>query len=309
MFGFGPSEAKHDDSRGWRANPFKGGPVILTERSADVGDKAIKGPRIYARAGLGQRTAPFMRWHPAISHSLTTLSSLSLLCALVTGCSWLHHGESRDATPSQPLVVVVAPVLNLSGSRHVDTLKVTDLVASELQTFENVAVIPVNLTLAALERRGLRYVETSTDACDLAAEFGADATIVTAITEYDPYNPPVVGLVMQWYASPLAGGATGFNPVSASRQAAGHAENGYDVARSGPLLQVQQVFNAAHDQVLDEVREYAAKRDGHQSPYGWRRYVRAQELYVRYSCWSLIRTMLSEREQGTTTAVRGKVSS
>ena len=59
---------------------------------------------------------------------------------------------------------------------------------------------------------GKTAVETPQDALDLAGELGADATLVAAITEYQPYDPPIVGVVMQWYArGPRSGVWEGFD--------------------------------------------------------------------------------------------------
>jgi hypothetical protein len=180
-------------------------------------------------------------------------------------------------------VLVVAPVLNLSGSQDFDALKITDLVASEFQSFPNVAVIPVNLALAELERRGKTAVESPEDAVDLARVLGAEATIVTGVTEYDPYMPPVIGWVMQWYS---VSGKDG-------ESAAGGRIELSDQRWTAPRYQVQRVFNAADDDVLEQVRAYADAREGHDSPYGWRKYLRSQELYVRFSCSTTIRTILA----------------
>jgi len=213
----------------------------------------------------------------------------ALLPVCLVGCSQ----RNRVPTPAPPpRVLAVAPVLNLSGSEDFDPLKLTDLIASEFLAFDNVAVVPVNLTLAELERQGKAAVETPEDALALAEALGADVTVVTAVTEYNPYFPPVVGLVMQWYAAPRASAATGWDPVAASRLA---ADAGYELSDSNgpaPRRQLQRVFNAAHDNVLKEVREYAGRRDGDKGPYGWRKYLRSQELYVRYCGWAMIRTML-----------------
>ncbi len=182
--------------------------------------------------------------------------------------------------PRPPLVLVVAPVLNLSNSSDVDTLKITDLIASECLSFANVSVVPVNQVLAELVRQGRTSVEAPGEAVELARVFGADATVVVGITEYRPYDPPVVGLVLQYYAAtgPRADDApTDSPPLSGVR----------------PRWQLQRVFNAADERVLKELKDFADKRDGDQSPYSWRKYVKAQELYVRYCGWALIRTMLA----------------
>jgi hypothetical protein len=208
--------------------------------------------------------------------------SLLAATALAAGQGCIRHERFTPPPISSPRVLVIAPVLNLSGSQDFDPLKITDLVASEFQSFPNVAVIPVNLTLAELERRGKTAVESPEDAIDLARVLGADATIVTGVTEYDPYTPPVIGWVMQWYS---ASGRSG--------DAGGHAGSNLSDVSPAPRYQVQRVFNAADNQVLEQVRAYAEAREGHDSPYGWRKYIRSQELYVRYSCSATIRSILA----------------
>lgn len=201
-------------------------------------------------------------------------TGLAGLCC--SACAQQHH-RTTD-TPCPPRIIVVAPVLNLSGSQDFDALKITDLVASEFVSTPGIAVVPVNLTLAELERRGKFVVETAQEAADLARVFNADATVVTAITEYNPYSPPVIGLIMQWYAA---------SPTTPARA----PDRLSDDRTAGPRWQVQRVFNAADEELLERIRSFARERDGDQSPYSWRKYVRSQELYVRFCTHSLILTM------------------
>jgi hypothetical protein len=214
-----------------------------------------------------------------IGIAFRTLLGPALAASLLVACAGCASSHKKVAAgPPRPArVIVVAPVLNLSGSQDFDALKITDLVASELVSTPGLAVVPVNLALAELERRGKYAVETAQDAVDLARAFNADATVVIAVTEYNPYSPPVVGLIMQWYpaGSAAAEGSAGLS----------------DRPPTGPRWQVQRVFNAADDELLEELRHFARERDGDKSPYSWRKYVRSQELYVRFCTHSLILTM------------------
>jgi hypothetical protein len=215
----------------------------------------------------------------AVGTAFRKLLQLALVAGLLfafSGCADSHK-KMAAAPPRPSRVIVVAPVLNLSGSQDFDALKITDLVASELVSTPGLAVVPVNLALAELQRQGKYAVETAQDAVDLARAFNADATVVTAVTEYNPYSPPVVGLIMQWY------------PAN-SAVAEGSARLS-DAPPGGPRWQVQRVFNAADEDLLEEVRHFARERDGDKSPYSWRKYVRSQELYVRFCTHSLILTM------------------
>lgn len=215
-----------------------------------------------------------------------TVLVLATVTAL-TGCA--QRNPTSPSPHPTPRVLALAPVLNLSGSQDFDPLKMTDLIASEFLSFQDVAIVPVNLTLAELERRGKRTVETPEDAIALASSLGADATVVVAVTEYNPYYPPVIGLIMQWYsATPDDRPATAATNLSQVGQTEPLALS--DDRKIIPCRQVQRVFNAADEKTLSEVRAYAAKRDGQNSPYSWRKYIQSQELYVRYCTWELILT-------------------
>lgn len=215
------------------------------------------------------------------------MSALAAMGAALNlaGCA---AGARHNSDPPQhafvpPQVLVVAPVINLSNTAELDTAKLTDTLAAEFLAFRGVTVVPPNLTAAALSRRGKGRVDSPGEAQALAREFHADATIVTAVTHYDPYHPPRIGLVMQWYAAPrasevLPAGGAGAETAQAS-------------AGVAPLLQVQRVFNAADEGLYDDVKDYADDRDEEEGPYDWKRYLRSQELFMRYCCWAAIRTM------------------
>lgn len=219
-----------------------------------------------------------------------------------TGCTaGKRQTDAHRGSVDEPVIIVVAPVINLSAMSDLDPVVLTDWVAAEWLDFPNVGVVPVNMTLAALQRQGKYRVETPADAVALAEELGADATVVTAITEYDPYDPPRVGLVMQWYGVDSAPVGGGLDPVLASRDATG-LEVMPAAADERTTIQVQRGFNAAHQGVLRELREYARDRDGEPSALGWKKYVHSQELFVRYCAWSVIRTMLTVRHESRTVA-------
>lgn len=211
---------------------------------------------------------------------------------LLTGCAHRNQKavEADRTSWAAPTVIVVAPVINLSDSPDWDPIKVTDIVAQEFSARPNTAVVPVNLTLASLARRGKSGVQSAADAQALAREFGADATVVTAVTAWQPYDPPIVGLVMQWYsaypARPEEGsGAAGIKTASADDPPAPVAEG------SLPRFQVQRVFNAADHETRVEIKRFAARRDGLEGPYGWQVVCKSQEQFMRYCSWASIRSI------------------
>lgn len=227
-------------------------------------------------AGSARRSHQAMIQNPALPWGVA-------LITLLAGCASFDPSLEPGLSLSRSWTVVVAPVVNLSDTREIDTLRLTDWVASEAASIDRISVVPVNLTLAVLARAGKTRVETADDAQWLAGQFGADATLVSAITEYDPYDPPRIAWIMQWYEMRADSSA-----LSPRRDLAGASPE----SSPRPTFQVQRVFYAAADEIKDEIRKYADDRDEHKSAYGWRRYVKSQELYARYCCWSMIRTII-----------------
>ena len=128
---------------------------------------------------------------------------LVVAVALTTlGCSQKKQVKDNGHLVSpydRQITVVVAPVLNFSGNQDLDPIKVTDILYSEMQSVEGFAVIPTNRMLAQLARDRITVIETPQQAMKIANELGADAIVVSAITEYNPFYPPVIGMAVQVY--------------------------------------------------------------------------------------------------------------
>ncbi len=218
---------------------------------------------------------------------------VGLFAVSLSGCALSRPAKTQHHPQHPPLAIAVAPVLNLSNSVDWDPLRVTDMVASELLTFPNIAVIPVNRTLGALELMQRPGVESPEDALDLARELRADATLVVAVTEFSPYDPPILGITAQLYFTQSAPTVVAVDPTVASRTATDFAPAAAVTTARGPV-QFQRTFNAADPRVLEEIREYDddGARDGRNTPFGWRVHTQSQELFIRYSMWSSMRSIL-----------------
>ncbi len=241
--------------------------------------------RAIARGGGKERNAPRLIG-AGVRIALAAGTALQL-----TGCLRPDRSDPRTKPAYEATrVVVVAPVINLSGDEGFDALQVTDILAAELASQRAIAVIPVNLALAALERRGKSRVESPEEALALAREFGADAAVVAAVTDYDPYHPPTLGMILQWYA-PVG------NVWEEARAGAGPAAD----VDGGPYVQwqVQRVFRGSDEALVEELKEFGKRRNAHESPYDWQQYAHSQKAWVRFSCWSAIRTMLEQNVRST----------
>jgi hypothetical protein len=228
------------------------------------------------------------------------MTSNAVLLAAVAGLAGLAVGckpEKTEPKVSSPfpgsMTIAVAPVLNFSGEFTLDPVKAADLLASELSDVDGIVVLPVNRVMAVLAMQNKRQIESPLHALAVAEAVGAEAILVPAVTEYDPYTP-VVGLVLQMYTVPRRPMAP-LDARTLSRQSAPLAI-GEMTDPMQPTSQTQVIFNGTHEDVVKSLRYYAKSRDEDANPLGWRQYLKVQSLYLRF-CWhdAIERLMEAER--------------
>jgi hypothetical protein len=217
------------------------------------------------------------------------------VCCWALGCS-LHKEQPVSEMIAFPggNVIAVAPALNFSGSSAFDPVVVGDVMASELTTLPGVGVIGVNRVLAVLAEQNCARIQSPQHAVQICERLGADAIVVFAVTEYEPYTP-VVGITAQLYTRHRRAELVSMQPVDQPGMptTAPAGELSYR-----PVAECQRVFNARHERVQNAVREYADKRNEGNSPYGWRKYDASQELFLRFCCHAVAREMLMQPVEG-----------
>lgn len=189
------------------------------------------------------------------------------------------------------MTIAVAPALNVSGSADLDSNRAGDLMASELSYADGISVIPVSRVLAALADQDRQRVESPGHALELARIVGADAILVFAITEYDAYEPPVIGIAAQLYGQLPGARTTRFDSVADTRRGSPRQAS---AGRSSltPLAQAERVYDASHQWVSQEVKRFAKRRSADQSPFGWRKYLASQQHYLRFCCYQTLRALM-----------------
>jgi hypothetical protein len=207
------------------------------------------------------------------------------------GCGQAHTSPVRIANATLgPLIVAVAPALNFSGSSDFDRSAVADIMASELGSVVGVEVVPVSRVLAVLSEQGRDEIASPAHAQDVMERLGTDAILVFAVTEYEPYDPPIVGITAQLYGSRRRASSGGVDPVRLSREASAPAVETVS-ASFGPLAQAEEVFDASHGITEERVKEFAGRRDATGSPFEWRLYMKSQRHFMRYCCHQTLRTL------------------
>jgi len=190
------------------------------------------------------------------------------------------------------VTIAVAPAINLSGSADFDPNRFADLMASELSFVEGVRVIPVSRVLGVLAAQHLERVESAVHAEQLARWVGADAILVFAVTEYDPYDPPIIGISAQLLGRGPRTGIELPGPVDPNKPI---VRENVPPEKAGVhvLAESQRVYDASHERIVREIRLFARQRNADESPYGWRRYVVDQQGYMRFCCHATAYALLA----------------
>lgn len=212
--------------------------------------------------------------------------------ALLVGCSRQSAETTQIRNPWMgSMRIAVAPALNFSGSRNFDPEIVADLMASELSHVDGFVVIPVSRVLSVLAQEGRDRIQSPAQAIEVMDALGAEAILVFAVTEYNPYEPPIVGITAQIYGSAHDNRVARVDPVQASR--APSPVGVYSVASPNePVAQSSQVFNAAHEPVVRAVKTFARLRGADDSAFGWEKYLVSQEHYLRFCCQATIKELV-----------------
>lgn len=120
-----------------------------------------------------------------------------LFCLLMPGCIIIDTGVTNPL-PQMSRVAVV-PFRNLTSlpNEAVDGRRFAMTYASELQKVPGFEVLPIGVVEVAMVESGLKF-DRPDDLLQLARLLEVDLIAVGAVTDYDPYYPPRIGLQVEW---------------------------------------------------------------------------------------------------------------
>jgi hypothetical protein len=226
----------------------------------------------------------------------------ALALCLAAGCTRPPPPPVVSPYPSARSLIVL-PLLNHSGSSDFDTIRTTDILVEELSQVKGagLVVLPTNRAMKILLAHGQTHAVTVEQALDVASQLGVDGALVGAVTTYNPYDPPRVGMVLQlyWVRADMKGQVT--EPVRLSRSPSGEGPAYYGGA--GPASQAQAMLDASDNVVTFRVREYAKQHEGQDSPFGWRRYLVDSDAYMRFVCHELVTDLMDQELRRITVPV------
>jgi hypothetical protein len=117
---------------------------------------------------------------------------------LAPGCVVVDLGVTNPIVGLSKVAVV--PFFNLSTEPAADGHRFAEAYFAELQKVPGFQVLPIGVTEAAIQDHRLN-LQNPEDAIKLGQLLGVDAVVVGAITDYNPYYPPRVGLQVSWYSA------------------------------------------------------------------------------------------------------------
>lgn len=170
------------------------------------------------------------------------LAALFVACAIAPGCIVVQTGVTNPIPAMR--TVAVAPFVNLSAERSVDGRQFALAYQAELQKIPGYQVIPVGVTEQAIVDLELNFSGPG-DAVKLAKALGADAVVIGAVTDYNPYYPPRIGLQVSWYAPEAMAFLPGIpidprlNEVSKAWRLVEHQDAAPQLADAGSLVTIR----------------------------------------------------------------------
>lgn len=127
---------------------------------------------------------------------------VAAIAVSATGCNAIpdivHQPTYHNPFPQLERVAVL-PFNNLSDNPHVDGNQVARAYYRQLQQIPGFVVVPLERVITVLESRRVELA-TVDDIRQLGRQLNVDAVVVGAVTDYDPYYPPRLGLAVDWYA-------------------------------------------------------------------------------------------------------------
>lgn len=217
-----------------------------------------------------------------------------LVAAALAGCT--SAPERLQARHRDLQTVGVAPFFNRSTALWLSGREVAVAFYTELQQVGGLTVVPVGVVETAMRRHRIELTDAQ-QAVELARVLELDALVVGAITHFDPYRPPQLGLSVRVYGrGPRAPAAEASlerlsrSPAAASRPAA--------LDGPSPRIAVDRLFDAGRPDVVAAIQHYAQVRAGDQRVDGWQSYLDRSDDFIRFCCYQIVRTHLARPMPG-----------
>lgn len=232
------------------------------------------------------------------SRLMQRAATLALLCAVaLTGCAQerLVQPVMLKAPYEREQVWAVAPFANESGTLLVDTARIADAFAYQIQEAHGLNSIPVNRVIAAMRQLEMPAVQSQADAAALLNLLGVDGLIVGTVTAYNPYRPMTLGAAIELHASASDRAAGAFDTRTLSRSASDSFSPG-GFASQTLRAQAAGIFDASNHETLAWLNSYAQGRSEPRSAYGKDIYLVRMDMYAQFVSFKLLHELLKNEQ-------------
>jgi hypothetical protein len=198
-------------------------------------------------------------------------------------------------TSSGDVIWAIVPPRNESGTSLADTNALADALVAAASEVSGITALPVNRSIRAMRALGLDAVTSPSEAEQLASTLGADAVIVSTLTAWDPYDPPVLGISAALYAAPGRLDTTG-SQLGDTRLFAMQATDGVvaTLESQNSRSTTSQHLDARDHEVLMALHRYAEGRVPPNDPLGREAYLKSMPLYTAFTAQQAVSALLDE---------------
>jgi len=227
--------------------------------------------------------------------SIGKIALLLVVLLAISGCgnSTPDYGAERplNLPGSTRQTWAVAPAVDLSGQKSVDSILQADLLYGQLQQVAGLNVVPVNRVVAVFEALKITQIQSEEQAALICDLLGCDGLIMASVTYFDPYEPPKMGVSLQLFKkSPSYRRPLDVDPRELARRATPSATT-MATARPG-FIQVVGMFDSANGSTRAEALRYAQGRNDPAGPLKERGYLVEMDRYCGFVYFSLIEELL-----------------
>jgi len=208
----------------------------------------------------------------------------AFLLLVLGGChfkSWKYTVYPPNPYPDIH-VVAVLPFVNQSSETRINGVEFANIMASELTKFEGFRVIRPLAIQASLDPG--EAIRTADDALRVGRRQKADAIIVTAITDYDPYVPPRIGISVQFLR--VAGRTMSSREIDQIVQSPSWRRGPYALTpeKAGNWITAFEDFYDAHEErIRKEVVAYSDAQRETDTPFvGENEFLAVQPRYMQF---------------------------
>jgi hypothetical protein len=188
----------------------------------------------------------------------------------------------------------VVPLGNESGVSGVDTYMVTDKLAGAIDEARGITCLPVNRTLAAMRALRMSQVRSPEDVRAIAVTMGVDALVVGTVTDYDPYNPPKIGLSVALYVRDAADNPGQVDPAKMQGAYSDDRVRVQSRYSGRPAASVSEHLDASNHDVLFQVQQYARGRHNKASASGWRGMLVSMDRYTEFAAYTVVSRLIDQ---------------